>query len=29
VLERFGIAAEPPLTAADYEGLPMPEGLWE
>jgi glutaredoxin/uncharacterized damage-inducible protein DinB len=29
VLERFGIAPEGPLGAADYEGLPMPEGLWE
>ena len=29
VLERFGIAAERPLTAADYAGLPMPQGLWE
>jgi len=29
VLERCGVAAEPPLTAKDYEGLPMPQGLWE
>lgn len=29
VLEGFGIAADRPLTAADYAGLPMPEGLWE
>lgn len=29
VLERFGIAPERPLTAQDYAGLPMPEGLWE
>jgi glutaredoxin len=29
VLERFGIAPDPALGAADYEGLPMPEGLWE
>jgi glutaredoxin/uncharacterized damage-inducible protein DinB len=29
VLERFGIEANGPLTARDYAGLPMPEGLWE
>ena len=29
VLEGFGIAAEQPLTARDYAGLPMPAGLWE
>jgi len=29
VLEGFGIAPEGPLTAQDYEGLPMPVGLWE
>jgi glutaredoxin/uncharacterized damage-inducible protein DinB len=29
VLERFGIAPNGPLTARDYAGLPMPEGLWE
>ena len=29
VLERVGIAPDGPLTARDYEGLPMPEGLWE
>ena len=29
VLERFGIAPDRPLTAADYAGLPMPAGLWE
>jgi glutaredoxin/uncharacterized damage-inducible protein DinB len=29
VLERYGIAPNGPLTAADYEGLPMPSGLWE
>jgi len=29
VLERFGVAADPPFTAADTAGLPMPEGLWE
>jgi glutaredoxin len=29
VLERYGIAAQDPLTAADYAGLPMPAGLWE
>jgi glutaredoxin/uncharacterized damage-inducible protein DinB len=28
VLERFGIAPDGPLTAADYAGLPMPAGLW-
>ena len=28
VLEGFGIRAEPPLTADDYAGLPMPQGLW-
>jgi glutaredoxin/uncharacterized damage-inducible protein DinB len=28
VLEGFGIAAQPPLTDADYAGLPMPKGLW-
>ena len=29
VLERFGIGADGPLTAGDYAGLPIPEGLWE
>jgi glutaredoxin/uncharacterized damage-inducible protein DinB len=29
LLERFGIAADGPLSAQDYAGLPMPEGLWE
>jgi glutaredoxin/uncharacterized damage-inducible protein DinB len=29
VLERLGIPAKEPLTAADYAGLPMPKGLWE
>ena len=29
VLERFGIEADGPLTAEDYAGLPLPEGLWE
>jgi glutaredoxin/uncharacterized damage-inducible protein DinB len=29
VLEGFGIRPEPPLTAEDYAGLPMPSGLWE
>jgi len=29
VLERFGISADGPLTAADYAGLPMPVGVWE
>ena len=29
VLERFGVAPDGPLTAQDYEGLPLPEGLWE
>ena len=28
VLEGFGIEAQPPLTDADYAGLPMPKGLW-
>ncbi len=29
VLENFGIRPDGPLTASDYAGLPMPEGLWE
>jgi len=29
VLDRCGIAAEPPVGAEDFAGLPMPEGLWE
>lgn len=29
VLERFGIAPDGPLTAADLAGLPLPERLWE
>ncbi len=29
VLEGFGIAPDGALTAKDYEGLPLPEGLWE
>ena len=29
VLERFEIAPEAPLGAADYAGLPMPVALWE
>ena len=29
VLERFGIAADEPLTSDDYAGLPMPVGVWE
>lgn len=29
VLERYGIAADRPLTDADLAGLPMPAGLWE
>ena len=29
VLERFGIAPNGPLTAADLAGLPLPERLWE
>ena len=29
VLERFGIAAQPPLGQKDYAGLPLPAGLWE
>lgn len=28
ILERLGIRPDQPLTAADYAGLPMPEGLW-
>lgn len=29
VLERMGIQADGPLTAADLAGLPLPERLWE
>jgi len=29
VLEGMGIAPDGPLTAQDYDGLPMPAGLWE
>jgi hypothetical protein len=29
VLEGFGVAADAPLTAKDYAGLPMPAALWE
>ena len=29
VLERLGIEPDGRLTAEDYAGLPMPEGLWE
>lgn len=29
VLERLGIAVDQPLTADDYAGLPLPEGLWD
>jgi len=29
VLERLGIEPKGKLTAADYAGLPMPQGLWE
>src|SRR4051812_11261769 len=29
VLESFGVRPEAPLTAKDYAGLPMPDGLWE
>jgi hypothetical protein len=29
VLERMGIQADRPLTAADLAGLPLPERLWE
>jgi len=29
VLERLGIEPQGRLTAADYDGLPMPKGLWE
>jgi glutaredoxin len=28
VLEGFGIAADGPLSAQDYAGLPLPAGLW-
>ena len=29
ILEECGVAPDGPLTARDYAGLPMPEGLWE
>jgi glutaredoxin/uncharacterized damage-inducible protein DinB len=29
LLERCGIPPDGPLTAQDYAGLPMPDGLWE
>ncbi len=29
VLERLGVEPSGKLTAADYAGLPMPQGLWE
>lgn len=29
VLERLGVEPKGKLTAADYAGLPMPQGLWE
>jgi hypothetical protein len=29
VLERMGVPADGPLTAADLAGLPLPERLWE
>lgn len=29
VLEGLGVAPDRPLSAADYAGLPMPQGLWE
>jgi glutaredoxin len=29
ILEKSGIAPDGPLTAKDYAGLPLPEGLWE
>jgi glutaredoxin/uncharacterized damage-inducible protein DinB len=29
VLERFGIEPDGRLTAQDYAGLPLPDGLWE
>ena len=29
VLERLGVEPKGRLTAADYAGLPMPQGLWE
>lgn len=29
VLERFGITPDRPLTPAQLQGLPLPDGLWE
>jgi hypothetical protein len=29
VLERFGIEPDGRLTAEDFAGLPLPEGIWE
>jgi glutaredoxin len=29
ILEKSGIVPDGPLTAKDYAGLPMPDGLWE
>jgi hypothetical protein len=29
VLERFGIEPDGPLSPAELDGLPLPEGLWE
>jgi len=29
VLERFGVEPSGRLTAADFAGLPLPEGLWD
>jgi hypothetical protein len=29
LLERWGIAADRPVTAADLAGLPLPEGVWQ
>jgi hypothetical protein len=29
VLERFGIEPAGRLIAADFAGLPLPEGLWD
>jgi hypothetical protein len=29
LLERWGIAPDKPVTAADLAGLPLPEGVWQ
>ena len=28
-LDKLGIAADGPLSAADFAGLPMPENVWD